>query len=110
MFHDESMKAKHHKWTQMSPGKKALVLAGWALVAAALLALVAFAIMALWNRIMAGVIGLPALGFWEALGLFVLARLLFGSKGASFMGRMRMRRSMRDRMARHVDGGEENLD
>jgi hypothetical protein len=107
---DESMKGKHHKWAQMSQGKKALVIAGWTAVATAVFALVSLIVMLLWNRIMSAVIGLPALGFWEALGLLVLARLLFGGKGASFMSRMRMRRAMRERMARQGEGAEEKLD
>jgi hypothetical protein len=108
MFHDESMRSRHSKWKDMSAGKKALVVAGWTAVAAAALGLVSLIVMLLWNRIMSAVLGLPALGFWEALGLLVLARLLFGGKGASFMGRMRMRRAMRERMARRGEGGEED--
>ena len=110
MFHDEAMQARHKKWREMSPGKKALVIGGWTLVAAAVVALVALAVMLLWNRIMSGVIGLPALGYWEALGLLILTRLLFGGRGHSFLGRMRMRRAMRERMARRAEGEEGNID
>ena len=110
MFHEEAMQARHKKWREMSAGKKALVIGGWTLVAAAVVALVALAVMLLWNRIMSGVIGLPALGYWEALGLLILTRLLFGGRGHSFLGRMRMRRAMRERMARRAEGEEGNID
>ncbi len=35
-------------------------------------------IMFLWNEILANATGVKTLNFWEALGLFVLARILFG--------------------------------
>jgi hypothetical protein len=110
MFHhEEAMEARRRRWKEMPAGKRVLVVAGWVVLAAALLALTALVIMLLWNRIMSRVLGLPALGFWESLGLFVLAKLLFGGRGASFLGKMRMRRVMRERMMRQAADGEENL-
>jgi len=35
-------------------------------------------IMFLWNEILAGATSVKTLSFWEAIGLFVLARILFG--------------------------------
>ena len=35
-------------------------------------------IMFLWNNILAEVTGVKTLNFWQAIGLFVLARILFG--------------------------------
>ena len=35
-------------------------------------------IMFLWNEILAEATGVKTLSFWEAIGLFVLARILFG--------------------------------
>jgi len=35
----------------------------------------------LWNALMPAIFGLPAIGFWQALGLFLLSRLLFGHFG-----------------------------
>jgi len=37
--------------------------------------------MALWNALMPAIFSLPALSFWQALGLLVLSRLFFGSFG-----------------------------
>jgi len=47
-------------------------------------------VMLLWNWIMPAVFGLAAISFWQALGLFVLARILFGGFGfGKGMGMMR---------------------
>jgi hypothetical protein len=44
----------------------------------------------LWNLLLPPILGLPAIGFWQALGLLLLSRLLFGGLGG--WGR-RMRKS-----------------
>ncbi|MCB9357337.1 MAG: hypothetical protein H6505_02100 [Calditrichaeota bacterium] len=38
----------------------------------------ALVVMLLWNAILPGLIGVGVLGYWQALGLLVLARILFG--------------------------------
>lgn len=38
-------------------------------------------IMFLWNWLMPTIFGLTTLSFWQAIGLFILARLLFSGKG-----------------------------
>jgi hypothetical protein len=40
-----------------------------------------FGLSALWNALMPAIFGLPAIGFWQALGLFLLSRILFGNFG-----------------------------
>ena len=35
----------------------------------------------LWNALMPPIFGLPAIGYWQALGLLLLGRLLFGGLG-----------------------------
>jgi hypothetical protein len=37
-----------------------------------------FAVMALWNNILVGVLHVGAITFWQALGIFGLAKILFG--------------------------------
>jgi hypothetical protein len=37
-----------------------------------------FIVMALWNNILAILIHVPLINFWQALGLFALSRILFG--------------------------------
>ena len=41
-------------------------------------ALAGLAVMALWNALLPALFGLPLITFWQALGLLVLGRLLFG--------------------------------
>ena len=42
------------------------------------IALVGWLIQFLWNTILVGAIGVKELSFWEAVGLFILSRILFG--------------------------------
>jgi len=37
-----------------------------------------FVVRWLWNWLMPGIFGLHAIGFWQALGLLVLSKILFG--------------------------------
>jgi hypothetical protein len=48
----------------------------------------------LWNALMPAILGLPAITFWQALGLLLLTRLLFGGHGG-FARRMRNARFVR---------------
>jgi hypothetical protein len=41
-------------------------------------AAVSFLVMGLWNVLMPGIFGVRAITFWQALGLLVLSKLLFG--------------------------------
>jgi hypothetical protein len=103
---DEHMNAHRRRWKEMSAGKRVLVIAGWIAMIAGALAVAGLVVMLLWNRVMSGVLGLPALGFWDALGLFVLAKLLLGGRPGAFIGKMRMRRLMRERMEAEAEKGE----
>lgn len=50
-----------------------------------ILALAAALVMLLWNALVPSLFGLVAISYWQALGLFVLCRILFG--GFRFGGR-----------------------
>lgn len=43
-----------------------------------IVALLALAVDALWNGVLTDVLGVKAITYWQALGLLVLARILFG--------------------------------
>ena len=47
----------------------------------AVAALISVVVMALWNWLMPAVFGLGTIGFWQAAGIFVLSRILFGGFG-----------------------------
>ncbi len=52
----------------------------------------------LWNWLLPGLFGFRQIGFWQALGILLLCRILFGSLGLHGGGRSGMRRRMRERM------------
>ena len=41
--------------------------------------LISTIVMLLWNLILPSVLGVPALTYWQAMGIFALCRILFGS-------------------------------
>lgn len=55
----------------------------FALIAAGLSVLFAFPVYLLWNALMPELFHLPAISFWQALGLTVLCSLLFKSSNGS---------------------------
>jgi hypothetical protein len=59
--------------------------------------LLGFVIMHLWNWLMPSIFGLNAITFWQALGLFVLGKLLLGGFHRHHGGRPRWGRQMRAR-------------
>jgi hypothetical protein len=80
-------------------------------------------VFALWNLLMPPILGLRAIGFWQALGLFLLSRVLFGGFGGWGRGlrkarfvrgwkdltpdeRQRFRRAMEARCPGNFGGGE----
>jgi hypothetical protein len=77
------------------------------LAVAAFLSLVSFVVMTLWNYLIPGIFGYSVITFWQAMGLFVLCKLLFGfgrggHKGCGPCGGGRapwMRWKMQEKMA-----------
>jgi hypothetical protein len=51
--------------------------------AAAFIAVLGCAVMLLWNALLPRLAGLPPVNFWEAAGLLILARILFGGLGGT---------------------------
>lgn len=56
-------------------------IAGFASIAVAVLALVGFVVMQLWNSLLPPLFGFQVIGYWQAVGLLVLTRILFGGLG-----------------------------
>ena len=56
-------------------------------------------VMSLWNWLMPSIFSVPAIGFWQALGLFLLSRILFGGFGGDG-GRRHGRHRMMERLER----------
>ena len=57
-----------------------------------------FIVQQLWNWLAPALFGWRQIGFWQALGILLLCRILFGSLGLHSGGRSGMRRRMRERM------------
>jgi hypothetical protein len=77
----------------------------WKVLKIVLLAIVAvflfgFVTMQLWNWLMPAVFGLKAITFWQALGLLVLGKILFGGFHKHGGGGRGWRRDMAERWAR----------
>ena len=66
---------------------------------AAFLALISFVVMQLWNNLLPGILHTSTITFWQAMGLFILCKILFGfGKGGRTGGAPWMRRRMQDRI------------
>jgi len=56
-----------------------------------------FVVMSLWNILMPGIFAVPSISFWQALGLLVLSKILFGGFRPHSGGGPRWRRRMMER-------------
>jgi hypothetical protein len=45
---------------------------------AALLALISYVVMLLWNNLLPEILNVKTITFWQAMGIFVLSKILFG--------------------------------
>lgn len=59
--------------------------------------LIGFLVMNLWNWLMPSIFGLPMIGYWQAIGVLVLAKILFGFGGGGPRGPRRPGRGGRNR-------------
>lgn len=64
-----------------------LKVAKFLLFAISFIALVGWVTMALWNALLPTILGVTTITFWQALGLLVLSRILFGGMGRAGFGR-----------------------
>lgn len=64
-----------------------------------LVAALGLLVMSLWNALLPAIIGVKSIGFWQALGLLALCRILFGGLGfrPGMFGMGRDRRRMHER-------------
>jgi len=69
-------------------------------IAAAFLSVVSLLVMLLWNNLLPQIIHVEAINFWQAAGIFILCKILFGFGRPGGFGRDRMQ--FRDRMAERI--------
>ena len=72
---------------QHHPGRRPARFAFFLLMLLCAAALAGALVMALWNTVLVPALGVHALGYWQALGLLLLCRLLFGNWGPGRRGR-----------------------
>lgn len=60
------------------------------LLCLAFLALVIFIVMTVWNKVLPDVIHVETINFWQAAGIFLLCKILFGFGGMGRFGRNKM--------------------
>jgi hypothetical protein len=69
---------------------------------AAILALVSFVVMQLWNNLLPNILHVSTITFWQAMGIFILSKILFGFGGGKGSGGgppwMRRKRMMEERL------------
>jgi len=83
------MNARRRRLLKLSP----LILAGFALF----LGLGGLVVRELWNWLVPAIIGWGAITFWQALGLLLLCRILFGGFGGGGWSGGRHKRRMAER-------------
>ena len=83
----------------MTRGRKLLLIGPLAILGMVLFVFIGGEVVKLlWNWLLPPLFGFPRLTFWQALGLLVLCRILFGGFGGRHGGpRSRIRRRMEDR-------------
>lgn len=67
------------------------------LIVLGVVALLALAVYGLWNSVLTDVLGVKTVTYWQALGIFVLAKILFGfpKRGGPFGSPWRHRMMMK---------------
>ena len=68
-----------------------------------------FVVMSLWNGLMPSIFAVRVISFWQALGLLVLSKILFGGFRSSGGGGTRWRRRMTERWEQMTPEEREKL-
>lgn len=66
---------------------------------AAFLSLISLVVMTLWNYLLPGILHVAAITFWQAMGIFILCKILFGFGKGGHWGRGGGAPWMRHKMA-----------
>ncbi|HQS05338.1 MAG: hypothetical protein B7X86_17425 [Sphingobacteriales bacterium 17-39-43] len=67
------------------------------LIGIAFLSLVSYVVMLLWNNLLPEILGVRAISFWQAMGIFILSKILFGFGKGGKMGSSWKRSRMAER-------------
>jgi len=75
----------------------------------AIAAVLSFVVMHLWNSLLPGIVGWKAITYWQALGLLLLCKILFGGFHRHGGGRHGWKRHMEERWAAMSEEERERL-
>ena len=100
MLHQEDGDHRHKRWSEWPRGAKIAVMAAAAVVfVPAFFVLFGAVTMWLWNWLMPAIFKLPAIGFWQAVGILLLSQILFRGGHMGRAGRRRWKKErIRERM------------
>ena len=92
--------ARMNFWNQMPNGMKTAIWIVLGIIAMATFAfLLGWLLQILWNATVASMFGWPEITYWQAMGIFILAKLIFGFGIGGSSGGSRQAKSKKDRDA-----------
>ncbi|PKD20702.1 hypothetical protein APR41_13600 [Salegentibacter salinarum] len=71
--------------------------AKWVLIPVTILLLVTAIVMWLWNAILPEVLEVKTITYWQAMGILVLSKILFGGFGGCKKGNYTQRKNLREK-------------
>ncbi len=94
------MNTHKHNWKRKGPFIFILILGG--------VALLIWILMLLWNAILPDVLGVNEITYWQALGIFILSKILFGGfRGGSGRHNRRKKKRYREQFMNMTDEQKE---
>ena len=100
-------------WSQFSTLPKVyripLIAIGVIVLGAVVLGVFGYVVMWLWNHVLAAVFEVPSITFWQAVGLFLLAKLFFGFGAGTQGGGAKQAQHEKRREPVHVATTDERL-
>lgn len=79
MYGYEDGDCRRKRWSEWSLKARVGMIVGAIILIPAFFILFPFVTMQLWNWLMPGIFKLPAIGFWQAVGILILSHILFKS-------------------------------
>lgn len=98
-YEEDDRDRRYKRWREWSLGAKIASIAAAIVFLPAFLALFAAVTMWLWNWLMPVIFKLPAITFWQAVGLLLLSHILFKGSHLRHSGRSQWKkRKIREQM------------
>jgi Ca2+/H+ antiporter, TMEM165/GDT1 family len=76
---------------------KAVKIMGMVVLGLLFIPVIGLVVMGLWNAVLPAVLGVKTIGFWQALGIFALSKILFGGFKGGGHRKHEWRRKMHDK-------------